>query len=142
MHRARLDRHGDIDTVKTPTLPTGTDHPGWKGRDIGYTAAHDRVRRLHGSASEHPCSQCGDAAYHWAYDHSDPHELVQVINGSACPYSPDPDRYRPMCVPCHKEYDLAILSGLTVEGLQAALDDLTEDELDDLIDAEIERWTK
>lgn len=140
MHRARLDRHGDAEAVNKPTPLMGTDNPQWKGRDIGYSTAHQRVRRAHGPARLRFC-KCGEPAAHWAYDHSDPDELLQEVAGCAVPYSPDVDRYLPMCVPCHKEFDLAHIRGQSVDELRNELDDLTEEEIEAAIEAEIERWT-
>ena len=73
--------------------------------NAGYGAAHDRVRRDRGPASEHTCAACRrNRAHQWAYDHSDSNERVDPQLG---PYSLDPARYRPLCVSCHKLADLA-----------------------------------
>lgn len=76
--------------------------PQWKEAPT-YEAAHQRVRSLRGRASEYVCD-CGEQAAQWAYDHSDPNELVSVTRG--CVYSTDPARYTPMCALCHKRYDI------------------------------------
>lgn len=70
---------------------------------VGYSAAHDRVRSDRGLASDHSCTDCGRAASHWSYDHTDPDEL---ISSAGLPYSVDPKHYSPRCVPCHKVFDL------------------------------------
>lgn len=77
----------------------------WKGNDISYDGAHDRVHRLHGPASRHACTQCGQQAADWAYDHSDPHAKYGNPENQTVAYSPDPSRYRPMCKPCHATFD-------------------------------------
>jgi hypothetical protein len=71
-------------------------------RPVGYNAAHDRVRRDRGPAHDYRCVGCGRPARHWAYDHGDPDELASALG----PYSLDLDRYRPLCVGCHKRADL------------------------------------
>jgi hypothetical protein len=73
----------------------------------GYTGAHDRVRTQRGSASTYPCCVCGGAASQWAYDHGDPDEATAVgPGGSVLHYSVKPQHYDPMCISCHKNYDL------------------------------------
>lgn len=93
MHYKRWRVHGDP-SVALLTMGAGDD--------VTNTAAHERVRRARGRAVEHACQDCGTAAAHWAYDHADPDER-QSDRG---PYSPDPAHYRPLCVPCHKRFDL------------------------------------
>lgn len=101
MHYQRVKAHGSPHTV-LPN-PSGVANWNWKGDDVGYGAAHDRVRRAHGPASQHACAGCGAEAKHWAYDHGDPDECTSKWG----PYSPDLERYLPMCVSCHKTFDLA-----------------------------------
>lgn len=72
----------------------------------GYTAAHQRVRADRGLLSYQSCIECGAAAQHWSYDHTDPNEL-HTDEGYA--YSADPTHYSPRCVPCHKRFDLSHL---------------------------------
>jgi hypothetical protein len=79
---------------------------------VGYTGAHDRVRRLRGSASAHPCVDCHNTAYHWSYNHSDPDEIVDpTLGASGVAYSLSTGAYVPRCVPCHKRFDLAHING-------------------------------
>lgn len=82
---------------------------------VDYSAAHERVRRLYGPASDHYCIGCGAPAQHWSYDHADPDELISPTLGIA--YSLDTDRYQPRCVSCHKTFDLAHLNGTPLEHL-------------------------
>lgn len=44
----------------------------------------------------------GRAAEHWAYDHGDPHPLYE----RRMPYSLDPSHYQPMCMDCHRVFDI------------------------------------
>lgn len=95
-----LTQYGDASTCATPGKHYYSAEPG-------YTAAHDRVKRLHGSASEHRCIQCDSQAYHWSYDHMDPDELeYEYAPGKLIAYSAKVEHYHPRCVPCHKRYDL------------------------------------
>lgn len=91
---------GDGNTCGTPGKHYYTDEPG-------YTAAHQRVKRIHGSASQHSCIDCNESAYHWSYDHMDADELTYEYEpGKLIAYSAKPEHYHPRCVPCHKRYDL------------------------------------
>lgn len=103
-HYTRWRRQGDPLTVGTPRIRTGADHPNWAGDDATYSGLHIRLRRSLGPASAHPCAfGCGAIARHWSYDHVDPGERV---SSTGVPYSTDPAHYRPLCVPCHKRFDL------------------------------------
>lgn len=73
-----------------------------RGAIPGYGGAHDRVRAIRGSASDHCCAHCGGLATQWAYDHTDPN---RVVDGRGRPYSLDPNRYMAMCIPCHRRLD-------------------------------------
>lgn len=69
----------------------------------GYYAVHDRVYREKGKARDHQCCACGETAKQWAYDHADPDERASK-NG---PFSLHPSHYQPMCISCHKIFDMA-----------------------------------
>ena len=144
-HWSRWRNHGDpliaLDHLANLAQGRGPASPQWRGDSITYNGAHWRTRRARGRASDYAC-RCGEPAVDWAYDHADPQERVEETDWGLIPYSTDPAHYVPLCRPCHKEFDLAHINGQTVQELRAALDDLTEDELDDLIDAEIDRWTQ
>ena len=76
-----------------------------------YDAVHDRLRRAKGPAANHTCVACPSPAKEWAYTHDDPEPLTErVHNGGGkwvwVIYSPDLSRYQPMCVPCHRAFDL------------------------------------
>lgn len=118
MHGARLRRHGDSSTVILPNerdMPSGAAHPNWVGSDVCYSAAHDRIKRLHGSASLHKCSDCNRMAQHWSYNHDDPNEQLALgISANPVAYSDSPDYYSPRCVPCHKAFDLGRKESLKV----------------------------
>lgn len=85
----------------------GVRHHSWTGDEVGYAGAHFRVKALWGFASTHTCRHCLGPAAHWAYDHLDPNERVDPDEG---PYSPNPDHYLPLCVRCHKAFDLGYLA--------------------------------
>lgn len=125
MHATRIYRHGDYNIViasEDRALPLGEDHHNWRGDDIGYGAAHSRVKRLNGLASSHLCVGCGYPADHWSYDHADPDEKIEELAGGSVAYSTDVDHYQPRCVPCHKRYDLdRINSTKFISGAMALL---------------------
>jgi hypothetical protein len=105
-HNQRTARTGDP-TILTGPL-TGTANPAYKGDQVGYGAAHDRVRRAKGRAADYPCVTCGNPARHWAYNHQDPNEKPPTRSAGGRelgPYSTNPDHYQPMCVPCHHILD-------------------------------------
>lgn len=99
-HYSRWWRWGDPETVNE--TPRGSRSPHWQGNQIDYPAAHKRVKKLYGLASGHRCRHCGRPAVDWAYDHADQNELTDE---RGYPYSVDPDRYMPLCEPCHKRFD-------------------------------------
>jgi hypothetical protein len=72
--------------------------------DIGYPAAHYRVRRDRGKAALHSCVDCGGTASDWSYDGTDPDERTD--RGRA--FSLDPNRYQPRCRSCHSVRDETI----------------------------------
>lgn len=103
MHYTRVRKHGDPRHEWVPTgRPPKADH-------LGYDAAHRRVRRERGPASQHSCIDCGKPAREWSYRGGDPAEL---ISGSAerrehpgMPYSIKPEFYDPRCTSCHRIFD-------------------------------------
>lgn len=57
-----------------------------------YSANHNRVRKVRGSASNHACAMgCGSPAKDWAQVHGE--------DGT------DPASYQPLCRRCHYRYD-------------------------------------
>jgi hypothetical protein len=72
----------------------GEKNGRWLGNDAGYQAMHIRVYKLRGKADH--CSKCGtdrpeDGRYEWA-------NLTGKLE--------DPFDYAPMCVPCHRRFDI------------------------------------
>jgi|JI6StandDraft_1071083.scaffolds.fasta_scaffold499452_2 hypothetical protein len=100
----------------TRVLRTGSPNsrPRPRGARPKYRAAHLRVPRQRGKASEYACEVCGLQAAQWAYDHTDPHELSQVIvmpkkdSAKLVYYSVDPYRYLALCRSDHVKYDMAV----------------------------------
>lgn len=70
--------------------------------DIGYSAAHYRVKSLRGSAKHHACKDCGQQAQDWSYNYSDPNPKY---DDNQMAYSPDVAYYEPRCKKCHKAFD-------------------------------------
>lgn len=93
LHYKRWEIHGD---------PEAIVQARGSGDEVGYHAVHKRIQVERGPASELECLECGRQARHWAYDHGDPDGKSE--NG--LPYSTELEHYVPMCVPCHKRFDL------------------------------------
>lgn len=92
MHLLRMSRYGRLDARQY-----GTD-------DIGYSAAHYRVKSVRGSATNHMCTDCGNRAQDWSFNYSDPNPKYDDDTGMA--YSPDVTYYEPRCKKCHKAFDV------------------------------------
>lgn len=103
-HYFRVKRYGDLNHVGVGKPHLGAGHHNWRGDNPSYLAAHGRVSRMHGSAREWWCEHCDSRAHHWAYDHKDTEKELEDPE-TGCKYSPDPERYFPLCVPCHKVFD-------------------------------------
>lgn len=76
--------------------------------EVKLGGAHQRVRRLWGDAAQYSCIECGNRARDWAYDGTDPNELLgrqQSGKGSLQRYSCFPEFYMPMCRKCHNSRD-------------------------------------
>lgn len=84
--------------------PAGPAHPGWKGDDVGYLGAHDRLRAAHGKASDHFCADCGGRAADWSYTYGAPGEMH---SSRGYPYTTDMSYYVPRCKTCHIRFDQA-----------------------------------
>ena len=81
--------------------------PRFKGDDVTYDGAHNRVKGERGSASNYPCAMCGGQAQSWAYRHSDPDQKVGTSGkGKGFTYSTNPDHYWPACRSCHTHWDV------------------------------------
>lgn len=103
MHWNRWHRNGD------PNIVTRDWGHGKTARHVSYSGAHNRVLKAKGRAVDHQCTLCGGQAAHWAYDHTDPQAITELvpIRGVLTPleYSLDPARYMPICQPCHRIFD-------------------------------------
>jgi ribosomal protein S27AE len=72
----------------------------------GYRVLHLQLVKERGLASSFACVRCGEQAEHWAYDHSDPDEVIGFGGGGgSCTYSTDLTCYQPMCSRCHHAFD-------------------------------------
>ena len=107
MHQKRLVRHGDVQTVLPSVHHVGADHPNWVGDDAKYETVHWRLRVVRGAPNR--CEHCGvadDRSYQWALDW----DVVTDLRYGARkgdPYSVNLDQYIPLCLPCHRKFDLA-----------------------------------
>ena len=77
-------------------------------QSVGYQAVHRRLKFERGEASQFDCGQplCTKQAREWAYDHGDPNE--QCDGGLS--YSLKLEHYLPLCVACHRRFDLLAAS--------------------------------
>lgn len=73
----------------------------WKGDDVGYGAAHSRLRRYRGAPGT--CEFCGGEAHQWAL--SKDAEVWKVDSKSGHAFSTRPDDYLALCRSCHVAYD-------------------------------------
>lgn len=101
-HYQQVKSRGEIE----PPRILGPEHQSWRGDQITYRSAHNRVERAYGPARNHSCVDCDGAARHWSYNHTDADEK---IGGTGQPYSVNPEHYSPRCVLCHKRFDLGRL---------------------------------
>lgn len=99
MHYRRVLRGQDL------SLPPRT------GGVVKYQMAHHRVKMLWGSASIYACIFCGAPAREWSYDGTDPSEFLENVDGCVLAYSIHPEFYRPLCVTCHRNYDVDMRDG-------------------------------
>jgi hypothetical protein len=102
-HYSRLTRNGDPCALRGVSRRKQEQNPNWRGDDIKYRAAHERLRAQRGAAEGHQCIDCGKPAAHWSYNHTD-HNQQQSDCG--LPFSVEPRHYSPRCVPCHKAFDV------------------------------------
>lgn len=73
-----------------------------------YQAAHSRVWKVRGKASDHACVDCGSPADEWSYDHADPDEVTDKPSrfaGNILTWSAKPEHYKPRCAKCHRTWD-------------------------------------
>lgn len=91
------------------TTRSGDAHPRWKGDDIGYKAAHERVTAARGPVSAQRCADCTIPAEEWSYVGGCPRERASSEKRSeGCAYSPNSERYVARCKSCHRRYDAAL----------------------------------
>ena len=106
-HYTRWRKNGDPDCDRRLGAQPG-ERRAWVGDAIRYKGAHTRVRRARGVASSYTCAHCGETAAEWAYDRTDPNPLVDEYRGFQIEYSGNPNRYMPLCISCHRKYDLKV----------------------------------
>ena len=103
-HEARLRRYGDPNSVRDRQFKRGAANHLWRGDNITYRTAHDRIQRAKGPARQYDCVDCQRApAADWSYNHRDPNEKVDPKTGAS--YSANPDFYDPRCRTCHIAFD-------------------------------------
>lgn len=72
-----------------------------------YAVVHYLLRQHQGPASDRRCVECDRMARHWAYDHEDVFERLDVSTTPPLIFSVNFDHYQPMCQPCHWRLDNA-----------------------------------
>lgn len=90
-----------------------TRNAGHRKEVPGYTAAHNRVRRARGKASDFECvGTCGGMANEWALsaDATDLHFASERAGRKPHAYSLNINDYQPMCGDCHRAYDAETLN--------------------------------
>lgn len=107
-----LARKGNRGFCSPSCSQQGERNSAWRGEVPSYHGAHQRTVSERGKASEYPCEHCGVSAQQWAFDHETPAErrLYEEAGkqSEGMVYSFDSCDYIPLCVPCHKTYDLAV----------------------------------
>lgn len=100
-HGQRVRVHGDPQTDKPLRSHASRN---WKGEDVTYIGAHNRVTREHGKAVEWKCAcGCGRQANDWAYLGTDP---AAKVDETGRLYSVSPDHYAPLAKTCHRGFDV------------------------------------
>ena len=103
--RTTVVRVGDLNRGSAASCGDRRTHR--RQDEVGYSSAHDRVRRDRGLVQRYDCVDCGARAQHWSYDHADPDELHEDgISARPVAYSLKPEHYQPRCISCHKRFDL------------------------------------
>ena len=105
-NKGKFIRHCSRDCAREHRVWRGENNGSWRGSDIGYGTAHERVRTELGPANERACVDCGGEAAQWSVNRNA--TTLRFENGM--PYSSDPNDYEARCTSCHKLYDLAALS--------------------------------
>lgn len=73
------------------------NHDQWKA----HREFHDRLRKERGSASDHPCVDCGKPAQEWSWDNGSSEDYGTKAIGKSF------DEYSPRCKSCHRIKDAA-----------------------------------
>lgn len=99
-HYRRLRLYGDPGSLKG--VPSGSNHPNWKGDEGRYDTIHVRLRKL----LPKTCATCGAATgrLEVALLRTTPTERLKS-DPTHGPYSVNAADYVRLCVPCHRRYD-------------------------------------
>jgi len=92
------------------SFQAGEAHRNWRGDDIQYRAAHQRIGAARGTPRL--CETCGTTEgkkFEWALRH-DAAKIMTQRGGQydGLKYSPDPNDYIRLCVRCHDSYDAGV----------------------------------
>ena len=87
-----------------PAPKRGPIHQRWKGEDISYSTAHQRVVRARGKARTYDCVDCGSQAADWSFSKPEGCALIK-LDDKGRPYCTHPEHYEPRCRDCHNRFD-------------------------------------
>lgn len=79
----------------------GENHYGWKGDDAGYMACHNWLRRTYPRLGV--CEDC-DAKVGTSKGSGTQYAYIGNLERG---YERDREKYRQLCVPCHRKFDQA-----------------------------------
>lgn len=98
-HDRRYRLYGDVEYVKPKR---GAANSNWKGDDVGYDAAHWRLRK----SLPRICKACGttEGRLEIALLRTAPEGHIKEDRRHG-PYSTEPGDYVRLCVTCHRRYD-------------------------------------
>lgn len=114
----RIVREDNLLTGRSTSCKSGKCHASWRGQDVSYSGAHNRIHSLRGSATDYDCKECGHAAKDWSLDwKSIPPDSIKWGRDKPAidklsPYSANPEDYSPRCRRCHHAYDSEDIAGM------------------------------
>jgi hypothetical protein len=113
-HYHAWKKYGDPTQARGPGFrhPPGEGHPTWIGDRACYHTVHQRIRKTRGKPTR--CNHCGiddGRAIQWALNWERQPvvrfwETTRRGKVERLPYSTDPEDYVPLCLVCHRRFDV------------------------------------